>query len=239
MFNIAICDDTLEICTQIENIILNYSKNIDVKISVEVFNKSTDLFSYLKKGNKYDLIFLDIEMPEMDGIILSDNIRNYFEDYHTKIVFISKTDMHYMRLFDVQPMHFLLKPFTNDDIIKDLNLALKLSNVNNSSFSYTISKEKYKIPFNEILYFVSDNRKMILTTSDDEVQFYSKIDDVYKKVENHRFIRIHRAFIINYDFIVKITKDSVTMSDGNEFNIGRNYKESAHSKFLQFEKELI
>ncbi len=239
MFRIAVCDDQKEMCAVIENALLCYTKDNDITVDIEVFYSAKELFSNLKQGNSYELLFLDIEMPEMTGIELGDNIRHYMEDYHTKIVFVSGAEMYYRELFDVQPLHFLLKPIKPQDVVKDLKLALKLSGVQEARFEYTVAREQFKIPFEEILHIVSEGRRMVLTTQDDCAKFYSTIEDVWGKVKKHRFIRIHRAFIINYDYITRISADSVTMSDGAEFTVGRAYKEEFRRLCARYEKEML
>ncbi len=239
MFKIAVCDDKKEMCSVIENALLCYEKNYGTALDVEVFYSALELFSHLKRGNSYDLIFLDIEIPGMTGLELGDNIRNYMDDYRTKIVFVSGTEMYYRELFDVQPMHFLLKPITEQQVIKDLKLALKLSGVLNEMFEYTVAKEQFKIPFEEILYIVSEGRRMVLTTAEDCVKFYSTLDEVWEKVKKHRFIRIHRAFIINYSFVTRMSAESVTMSDGTEFAVGRSYKDEFRRLCTLYEKEML
>ncbi len=239
MFKIAVCDDKKEACSIIENALLCYASDNDFALDVEVFYSAIEMFSHLKQGSSYDLIFLDIEIPGMTGVELGDNIRNYMEDYHTKIVFVSATEMYYRELFEVQPMHFLLKPITKQDVIKDLKLALKLCGIEDAKFEYTVAKEQFKISFNEILHIVSEGRRMVLTTSDDVVKFYSTTDDVFAKVKKHRFIRIHRAFIVNYNYITRISSDSVTMSDGVELAIGRAYKEEFRRLVSIYEREML
>ncbi len=237
MFNIAVCDDKKLICAEIENVILDYRLGSDVKIEVDVFYSAFELFSCLKQGGSFQLIFLDIEIPSMNGIELADNIRNYLEDYRTKIVFVSGSEMYYRELFDVQPLHFLLKPFKKEDIIKDLELALHLCGLDRADFEYCIAREWYRLPVAEIIHIQSEGRRMVVTTSDDCVKYYGTTDEAFEQVKNHRFLRIHRAFIVNYEFITRISADSLTTVDGQEFSIGRSYKEGFHRRVAEFERD--
>ncbi len=239
MFNVAICDDKKQICTRIEDIVLEYSKKNNIKMEVEVFFRASDLFASLKRGDSYQLIFLDIEIPGMNGIELGDNIRNHLDDYSTKIVFVSGSEMYYRELFDVQPLHFLLKPFKDEDIVKDLELALRLSGLDKADFEYCIAKEWYRMPVSEILHIQSEGRRMVITSSDDCAKYYGTIDGAWEQVKNHRFLRIHRSFIVNYSYITRISADSVTMSDGVELSIGRAYKEEFRRRSAEFEKESL
>ncbi len=239
MFSIAICDDDKTICAQIENAILNNLQDFDDKIEIEVYNSACELFAQMKKGEKYSLVFLDIEIPDMTGIELSNNIRNYMDDFNTQIVFISGSEMYYRQLFDVQPLHFIIKPIDESVLIKDVKLALKLCAKKEMNFVYSIAKTQYKLPVEDIMYVESEGRKIILTTHDDCVKFYSTMDDVQKKLKAKHFMRIHRAFIVNYNFVKKMNYDYIEMIDGKEFAVGRLFKKSLKDNILLIEKELM
>ncbi len=239
MFNIAICDDDKRICTQIENAILNNSNAFDEEIEIEVYFSAHELFDELKRGAKYELVFLDIEIPNMTGIELSNNIRNYMDDYNTQIVFISGSEMYYRQLFDVQPLHFIIKPINEEVLLKDVSLALKLCNKKEREFEYSIAKVNYKLPLDDVMYVESEGRKMVLTTHNDCVKFYSTIDEVHKKLKGKLFMRVHRAFIVNYKYIKTISSDYIEMIDGKEISIGRIYKKEFKNNILSVEKELM
>ncbi len=239
MFRIAICDDMMNSCAIVENALLSYEQENNIGLDIDVFYSAKELFEQLKQGERFDLIFLDIEIPGMTGIELGDNIRNYMDDYRTKLVFVSGAEMYYRELFELQPLHFLLKPIKENDVKKDLKLALKLSGIEDAKFEYTVAKERFKVPFDDIIHIVSEGRRMVLTTADDCVKFYSTLDEVWSKVKKHRLIRIHRAFIVNYSYITGIAADRVTMSDGTEFSVGRAYKEEFRRIITQFEKERL
>ena len=86
---IAICDDDKNICTQIENTLLEYSEKSMQKIEVLVFFSGEDLIGYINNGNLFQLIYLDIEMKKMNGVDVGKYIRKILKDYATEIVYIS------------------------------------------------------------------------------------------------------------------------------------------------------
>jgi len=89
MLNIAICDDNKYICSIVEEIINDYKKKSEKEIRVEVFYSGEKLIEYLKNKDKFDLIFLDIELENTTGIEVASHIRNKFNDHISKIVFIT------------------------------------------------------------------------------------------------------------------------------------------------------
>ncbi len=85
MFKIAVCDDDLNICSLIENALLSYQNEFDFCIDIEVFYSAKELFSYIKNGNSFDLIYLDLEIPNMTGLELGAALRCYMDDYFQRI----------------------------------------------------------------------------------------------------------------------------------------------------------
>ena len=83
MFKIAICDDEQAICSYIEDIILEYQREIHVDVEVEVFYSGKDLCRAIDHQQRFDLIFLDIEMNLLNGIEVGKKIREELDDYDT------------------------------------------------------------------------------------------------------------------------------------------------------------
>lgn len=131
MITIAICDDDNYICSQIEKYILNYSKTKNIKFDIEVFYSGESLTNFIMKEHSFDLIFLDIELITQTGVQLANKIRNEFDDYSTKIVFITSKDGYEQELFDVQPLNFIKKPIDFEKLKKCIELTIKLLGIDN------------------------------------------------------------------------------------------------------------
>jgi len=89
MIRIAICDDVVEICSELENVILDFQKQARQKLTVDVFYSGEKLVNYITSCNNFDLIFLDIEIGKINGVDVGHFIRDELKDYITKIVYIS------------------------------------------------------------------------------------------------------------------------------------------------------
>lgn len=223
--NIAICDDDKKICSQIENIILDYSNTNCFKFKIDVFFSGESLLSYLAQGNSYNLIYLDIEMGVINGVEVGFQIRKVMKDYATEIVYISGKDNYDRQLFDVQPLHFIPKPIQASAVIDDLKLAMERAKKMNESFQYQKLHNIYNIPINDIIYFESQNREIKIVTTSYEDIFYGKLEDVELKVAAYRFLRIHRSFLINYNHVTILRYSEVVMSNGVTLTIGRTKRQ--------------
>ncbi len=237
MLKIAICDDEQIVCADIEKNILDFKKESGLDLEVEVFNSGIDLLKFIENENTFDLIFLDIEMQDLNGIQVGIKLRNELEDYVTKIVYISSKDNYDRQLFEVQPMHFLSKPIDKEKIIADIKLALKILGKNGGVFSYKIGHSVHKIPIKDILYFESMDREIKLVSIKGTVYFYDTIEAVLSQVSSFQFIQIHRSFIINYAYVSKFRYEEVIMQNGERLLISQRRRKDVRDLLISYEKE--
>ena len=160
MFKVAICDDEPLICSQIENIILDYADENSEKIETQVFYRGEELCKFLDCGESFDLFFLDIELKMINGIEIGKKIREEMDNQTVQIVYTSEKEDYYRELFEVRPMHVLNKPLRSDDIIRDVRLALKLTHKLGGIFIYRKGHETFRRSVKNILYFESNNREV-------------------------------------------------------------------------------
>jgi len=238
MIRIAVCDDALAVCSELENIILDFQKQTNVELTVETFYSGEDLIKYIKNENTLDLIFLDIELGKINGVEVGQVIRYELEDYITKIVYISSKNSYDRQLFDVQPLHFLSKPLNREKVIKDLQLAIKILEKENKMFSFKIGQRTYKIPVKEIIYFESIRREIKLVSIKETLYFYDTVDDVYKQLSKGRFIKPHRSYIVNYDNVLSIKKDEIKVCNGDTIPLSRLNIKKIKELQISYEEEM-
>lgn len=210
VYNIGICDDGEHICSAIENMVLDYGREKGVNIEVQVWYTGEGLCKYLKEENFLDILFLDIELFELNGIQVGQFIRNELEDRQMQIVYISGEASYAHRLFKTQPMDFLVKPVTREDVNEVLDLAFKILGDNNDKFEFQCGKDYYFIPYGEIIYFVSEGRKIKIVTQYGEKEFYGKLKDIISDLPKN-FIMIHQSFVINQKHVLRYTYETVEL----------------------------
>lgn len=237
MFRIAICDDEQVICSQIENYILNYAADNNEKIDTQVFYSGEELIRFLEVGQSFDLIFLDIELKLINGIEVGKKIREELDDQILQIVYVSGKDSYYRDMFDVRPMHFLQKPIEEEEIIKDVRLAMKLTGKLGGIFIYKKGHEVYRKPLKDILYFESSNREVKMVTNEGEEIYYGKLEEVYEQVAKYHFMFIHKSYIVNYFYVTKFRYEDVTMSNMEVLPISQARRKATRELQVKFEKE--
>lgn len=232
MYKIGICDDGNSTCAFIENVILQYAEGKKISIETHVWYTGEELCEYLRQGHKLDLLFLDIELFELSGMDVGAFIRTELEEWIMQIVYISSKQSYAQQLFQTQPMDFLVKPISEVQIEKSLELAWKILGKNVKKFEFQSGSEYYRIPYGEILYVCSEGRQIMVRTTHGEIRFYGKLNDVRQNLTED-FIDIHKSFAVNKKYIWQYTYSMVELENKEILNISHAYRKEVRERLLK------
>lgn len=225
MLRIAICDNdnstVLEVCSCIER----WKENREVE--VDSF-RSGKLFEGMLREQYYDLVFLDVEMRDVDGIELGKEIREGFDNDTTQIVYMSKGAERMEELFQVQPYCFLRKPIDLGEFRKMFFRVCKKIEKETGIFEFQSGRIIHRIPLKDIVYFEGDNRRVRIMTQEKIFSCYSTIEKLFAKInmEQAGFIRIHKSYAVNTKYITSFNARQVTMANGTEFTVSAPFREN-------------
>lgn len=236
MFRVAICDDEQTVCSRIEKIILDYQKISAKKIDILVFLSGQELCKFIKEGQAFDLIFLDIELNKLNGIEVGRIIREEIKDDITQIVYISAKKDYAIELFENRPLNFLVKPISEDKIIKNLKIAMEFHKNGNLFFEFSRGAVFYKIPYKEIMYFASNDKKIRVITINEEYEFYGKLTDLEELTNDKDFILIHKSYLVNYLYILEARYDNLKLTNNVILPISQTYRKEVRNKFIMRRK---
>lgn len=220
MIKIAVCDDENMIAAQIENTILDICKEENIPVETNVFYSGQELEKEIFKGTRYDLIYLDIQMTNGDGITTAKNIRKI--DNNALLIYVSGYDKYMMELFRLDVFAFIKKPIDYKDFKKIfLDANLKICN-QRLYFSFQYNHNEYKIPCIDILYFESSGRAINVYSKDHKAEkFNGKLSEVEERLDNGKipFLRIHQSYLVNYHHIHSRSKTAVMLTNGTKLPI--------------------
>ncbi len=233
MYSIGICDDERDTCAQIADMIHEYDKRNKVGIEVLVWNTGEELYQDMMKGKAVDLLFLDIELVSTDGIQIGRLIRHELENYDIGIVYISSKSSYALELFKIHPIDFLIKPIDVQDLNEAIDEALRLYDRNNTVFEYKANGYNCRIPYRDIIYFYSDNKKINMVTAESTIQFTGKIKDLAGMMPES-FMQIHQSYIINMNHMNECSYELVKMSGGAQLNISQPYRKQVRKQIMDY-----
>lgn len=228
MLKIAICDDNEAVNNEIENILEEYFSTEPIKYEIDIFSSGEDIINILNKNEKYDLIYLDIELDVINGVEVGKFIREELSDDNVQIAFISAKSSYAMELFQIRPINFLIKPFTKEQVLNILEKTLDLQGRQIKMFYYKNGRVEKRVPYKDIMYFSSESKKVILHMKNREDYFYGKLIDLILPEED--FICIHKSFIVNKQYVVQFKFDNVILSNNEILPISRVYRKEVREK---------
>lgn len=213
MLRVAVCDDNKNFAGGLETLVMREAETIGIQVETEVFFDGEPLRGELERGTRYDLMFLDIEMEQMNGIEVARSIRQM--DKTVLLIYISGYEQYLKELFEVEPFRFLSKPVNIAQFRRYFRDAVRRIGEENAYYQFSFSKRLRKVAFRDIVYFESRNQVIHIFLSDgSEEQFYGKLNDVEREIEEDRqcFLRIHQSFLVNYSYITRMDFSSVTLA---------------------------
>lgn len=232
MIKIAICDDDKIFCDEIETVIKNYESASSSSISFETFYSGESLIEYIRNGNALDLIFLDIELENINGVDVGKIIRNEIKDEAVQIIYVSWNREYALELFKSRPFDFLIKPLETENMYEIIDKYIEIYEHENNFFEFKFGKSAYKIPFKEIMYFESENRKIKIVSRFGEKEYYEKLATVSAQISSKEFIQIHKSIIVNYAYISNYTYEEIVLSNGLKLPISQKFRVPVREKLL-------
>lgn len=235
MLNIAICDDDIQTTGQIEMMIQKIAKRNFADVDIEVFWNGESLADSVVAGDGYDIIYLDIEMNNEDGISTAKRIRKY--DKNVLIIYVTSHENHMRDSFSVRPFQFLVKPVSEEQMETCFKAAF--NDINNADFyfRYSYKRISYKVPLRDILYFESNRRKISIVTEKDTYELYEKLNEIEKSLKNCKmpFLRVHQSFLVNYRHVDGLAYDFVVMDNKKKISISEDRRKMISEQYCSME----
>ena len=228
--HIAICDDSNTDLEYISQLLDEWGKKNGIDIQSSFFTSAESfLFDYAENKN-YDILLLDIEMGNMDGVTLAKNIRK--EDATVQIVFITGYSEYIAEGYEVQALHYLMKPLNEEKFFIVLDRAIEKMVLNQKCLNLTHGGEMYRIPLHEIKYIsVIDNYTTIHAKT--ELMLRKPLHE-FEDMLDEKFFRIGRSYIVNLAVISRVTKTEVRLRDGTVLPLSRGTYEALNRAIISY-----
>lgn len=235
MFLAAICEDEKDIASYIEKTLANEFGKYNIQIEFDIFNNGNKLLEMIDEHYHYDMVFMDIEMPEIDGISICRQIRKANED--SLVVFISNKDELVFSTFEVQPFRFVRKSHY-DNILPDLVTALltelERRNPTNIQIVEPRSKDIFSFDINKIKYVEAQGKNCVIHSTTNSTDIKISLSEIEALLDKYEFIKPHRSYLVNYKFIASIKKANIELAGGELIPISRNRIDAVKHEFIMY-----
>lgn len=232
---IALCDDQIE-----------YAETLLVKLKsfeafscakLDLFSSGDQLLQSMEKGNIYDLFFLDIDMPGIDGLELGKRLNSYCKK--AIIVFVTNHEKYAIDAFDCDACGYLLKNCDEDRFSDTIEKAIRRYRVLNQNIFLDTETGTATIPVDSILHIEYSGRRCHYHTTSGEYIIRRSLNSALSELQEFGFIRIHQYRIVNLAKIRMIQKNSLVLVDNSIIELSRYRRNEALQKYVEFRKEKL
>ena len=241
MFKIAVCDDEKQFQRHIKELLTKYQNENGMKYEIDTFDSGKELVELGEEICQYKIVFLDINMDELDGMLTAKKIRELSKDVF--IVFVTAFVKYSLKGYQVDAVRYILKdnetlPFC---IYECMDAVLKkISNHKIwKQFNFTIGSRK--IALDQILYI--ESRLHILEFHMmEEVSLlytlYGTLNQMEQELSDSGFLRLHQSYLVNMKHIAEVRRYHALMKNGVRFDIPKARYKTAEARFCAYKGEI-
>lgn len=220
MLSIAIVDDVRSEAEYLASFVERYGNENNEKMKIARFKSGFDFLDGYKAV--YDAVFLDIEMPDIDGMAAARKLREFDNDII--IIFVTNIAKYAIQGYSVGALDYLLKPPKYADIKMRMNIISKRKRLNDYSIVIPYQGGERKLTSGEIVYVESRGHDIIFHTDGDEILWKgTTLKRVESELTEHGFYRCNNCYLVNLRYCTEI-KDNSVMVNGEELQISRARK---------------
>lgn len=232
---IAICEDNSGMSQRLSNVIDDWAASRKIQVNVICYS-SAEAFLMAWPEISFDLTFLDIQMKTMTGVELAEHIRKIDEDM--LLVFVTSYSQYVLRGYDVNALHYLIKPLSSTKLILILDKAYKIWHPRqNAVLLISVDSGQMKIPYMEVYYITMLSHTAKIKTSKNEYDVRKTAHELTEDLPVY-FIRCHRSYIVNLLKADCVYKDSVLMMDGKMIPVSRKNSKEVSDMFIKLHMEM-
>lgn len=244
MLNIAVCDDNTAMLQRIKKAIVSVMKAQSIEYRVNIFSNGDSVLQQ-NSIEPFDILFLDIEMPDTDGFEVAKQLRDSFSNSY--LIFITTHSELVYNSFDFQPFNFIRKTdiipieMKIDEIMTKLLVHTKQ---NDKVILEDKMSEKCSVFIRDIIYLESSGHycKFYIRDKERPIKQRGTIPEFLEMYKNYNFIQIHRGYIINMRYLdeMNINKNTAKMRNVvSPLPLGRKYKEEADHLYTLYLRTTI
>ena len=225
---IAICDDEPQFLSDFRRITDRLYKSLDML--VDSFSGGAALLKQFRL-RAYDLVFLDIEMPGMDGITLAEELRALSDK--VSIVFLTGHIEYAIKGYEVNALRYLTKPADEEQIRAVIDRVLqKLENEKQIWIRTDEGDMRLRLP--EILFIESQNQNVVINTASDSYSVRGNMSDYEERLTPEGFFRIHRGYLVSLSKVQRISGKEAVMEDGTVLPVSRSKEAKLREALFSF-----
>lgn len=232
-YHAAICEDSPRTLDMIHEQLSEGFSRLGFDMQFDCYTEPGKLLEACRISKKYQILFLDIDMPGINGIELCRLIRN--ENPEVVTIFISGKEKMVFQTFEVRPFRFIRKNHFTEELpalVNDIVHEMRLQEGTSVSVEERYSGNIYSLNTNQIIYIESLAKNCRVVLINQEIQIQYRMKDFEVMLKQYGFLRPHRCFLVNYRYIFSIQKTALILDNKDSIPLSRNRTETIKEEFI-------
>lgn len=235
MFYIAICDDEKYYREEIKSQVKNYLMKYQIESQIELFKSGTEICEKEIDLAKYHIIFLDINMGEMDGIQTAKRIRTVNSE--VSIVFVTAFVNYVFDGYKVGAERYIMKDILEASVIECMDHIIEKMKIETRKITISFIEGNKHILVDRILYVESKQHKLIFYILEPQITqytIYTKLDNMEEQLNDFDFLRIHKSYLVNMKHIETISGYKAFLSSGEVLPVPKLKYQAVKERFTEY-----
>ena len=233
MIRVAIVEDDAEVQGVLQEYVRRYTRQYGTEFEVSVFADGVDILDDYRAV--YDIIFLDVLMPAQNGISTAMEIRQY--DTSVKIIYLTSSAEYAVDSYSVGAYFYQLKPIWQESFYRLMDSVLSECHKDKENSLILRSRTGItRLDLDRLQYCEVMGRTLLFHRKDGEVlDSIGRLDDLCEQLKDYeQFVRCHRSYLINMDYVQNISSKTITMTDGIQIPIPHGKYSELKDKFFDY-----
>lgn len=230
---LAICDDEAVVLSVVSGAIASAFKKKGIQVEVMTFRRAKDLEERMKEV-EFQLLFLDIDMPDMDGITFAKWVRA--SNGRTDIIFVSSREDKVFDALRINPGGFIRKSRFLEDAPEVIETWLK-NRPKEEVFKLVVqgARETVSYALDTILYIEGEgkNQNLYIVNQKEPVQLRRSMQELEDVLDSQGFLRIHKGYLVNYKYIRRLEDREAMLTNGQRIPLSRRRVQEIRNRYLE------
>ena len=235
MTKVAFCDDELSMLNKLQILLDEYRVKQNREIDYAAFRSPLELLAVIERGIRFDVLLLDVLMPGENGMDTAAEIRLY--DSNVKIIFLTSSAEFAVQSYAVNAFFYQLKPVHEESFFRVMNIALdECEKERTSSLILRCKSGITRVELKTLEYCEVIHRTLFFHLTGGKVlESIGSLDELYGRLKPYgNFLRPHRSYLINLEYVQSLSTRVITMSCLTEIPIPRGKYNEVKNTFLEY-----
>ena len=230
--NIIICDDRQEDRKFLHNLLREYEKNSEEKFNITEYELGTELCRDESALQICQIVFLDINMDEQDGLKTAIKIKELYQNIY--IVLVTAYMSYSLEGYKVKASRFLLKDDLTHTIKECMDSLISEMKRNEQFVEFAFVEGQVTLKADDIIYIETARHKNIFFTKKQKYTVYKKLDEIEAILKDMGFVRVHQSFLVNMRYVEKISSYILKLINGKEISVPKSRYQDVKRQYALF-----